>query len=108
MTDAAAGSYVAVASLADLPPGRMMRVKAGDKAVVLYNVDGQVYATTPNCFHRGGLLDEGDLEGAIVTCPWHGWQFDCRTGENVRNAEARIETYPTRTDGGTIFVKVPA
>jgi nitrite reductase/ring-hydroxylating ferredoxin subunit len=47
------------------------------------NVDGILYAIAASCTHRGGPLDEGELRGSTVICPWHGGQFDVATGKVI-------------------------
>ena len=69
-----------VANLNDLPPGKAICVLLGDEKVALFNVEGTVYALSNTCSHRGGPLSEGEVEGAVVTCPWHGASFDLKTG----------------------------
>lgn len=70
-----------VAKLAEVPPGSSREVIADGRIVALYNVDGQFYALDGICPHLGGPLGKGKLQGCIVTCPWHGWQFDVRDGQ---------------------------
>ena len=80
----------------DVPAGSMLRV--GDVAV--FNVDGALCATAATCTHRGGPLNEGTLEGATVTCPWHGTQFDVRTGAVLRGpAKDPLKTYRVIVEG---------
>jgi nitrite reductase/ring-hydroxylating ferredoxin subunit/uncharacterized membrane protein len=66
---------VDVAALADLPDGGMKRVDAGGYPVLLVRRGGDVHAIAAVCAHQGGPLDEGTLEGDVVTCPWHGSKF---------------------------------
>jgi len=54
--------------------------------------------------HRGGPLGEGDLKGQIVTCPWHGWQYDVTTGKLATNPAVGVENYPVEVRGDDIFV----
>ena len=99
--------WVRVASLQDCPPGSATERVAGDRIVALFNVDGTLYALDGICPHQGGPLGKGRLEGAVVTCPWHGWQFDVRTGQHQVNqslCHARLET---RIDEKSVFVLVP-
>jgi len=51
---------------------------------------------TITCLHRGGPLGEGALEGKIVTCPWHGWQYDVTTGKTTMNPNAGVPCYATK------------
>jgi nitrite reductase/ring-hydroxylating ferredoxin subunit len=72
--------FVTVARTAEVPPGTMQAVRVGRKDVLLANVDGTFYAIGGLCTHQQGPLAEGSLWGAVVTCPYHGGQFDVRTG----------------------------
>ena len=80
----------------ELLPGSMLRV--GDVAV--FNVDGVFCATQAKCTHKQGPLNEGTLEGSTVTCPWHGTQFDARTGAVLRGpAKDPLKTYRVSIEG---------
>ena len=70
-----------VASAADVPPGKALRVVVDGTEVLLCNVGGEIYAIEDVCTHDGGPLDQGELEGHCVVCPRHGATFDVRTGE---------------------------
>jgi len=96
--------FVAVALTSEIPPGRSKIVVARGHIVAVYNVDGSFYATTNTCLHRGGPVGEGDLDGPIVTCPWHGWQYDIRSGENLLNPMARLKTYAVKVEGDRVLV----
>ncbi|MGH9434744.1 MAG: Rieske (2Fe-2S) protein [Terriglobia bacterium] len=95
-----------VAELSDLAPGSCIAVDAAGKGVALFNVEGTIYALDNTCLHRGGPLGEGDLEGRVVTCPWHGWQYDVRTGEKCGDASKKVVSYEVKLDGNQIFVAV--
>jgi nitrite reductase/ring-hydroxylating ferredoxin subunit len=74
------------------------------RIVALYNVDGDVYALDGVCPHQGGPLGKGRLEGTVVTCPWHGWQFDVRDGQHQINPAMRQPLFPVRVEGDEILV----
>lgn len=95
-----------VASLADCPPGECLEAVAADRIVALFNVDGRFYALDGVCPHQGGPLGKGRLEGCIVTCPWHGWQFDVRSGQHQLSATIRQESLETRIDGDDVLVRL--
>jgi nitrite reductase/ring-hydroxylating ferredoxin subunit len=65
-------------------PGKAIRVIADRTEVAVFNVGGLLYAVDAKCTHRGGPLEKGPVAGTTVTCPWHGSQFDLRTGGVVR------------------------
>ena len=82
--------YVKVADAVDLPPGQAIAVTVGDKRLALFSVDGTVVAIDDTCTHRGGPLSEGELKDGIVTCPWHGAQFNVKDGQVLRPRHPRV------------------
>ena len=101
--------WMKVAGANDLVPGQGKMVEVEGHTIALFNVDGTFYAMQGLCLHRGGPLGEGVTTCTIVTCPWHGWQYDITTGANVRNPDpkAKLMTYPTRIDGSDVLVEIP-
>jgi 3-phenylpropionate/trans-cinnamate dioxygenase ferredoxin component len=88
---------------ADVPAGTCRKAYVNGKEIAVFNVGGQFYATQSNCTHAGGPLCDGSLAGEIVTCPWHGSQFNVRTGEVVQDpAEEPIATYPIEVEDGVL------
>jgi len=69
-----------VANKDDLKEGDMLKVEANGKQIVLSMVEGKVYAIDEVCTHEGGPLDEGELNGYDLKCPWHYAVFDVRNG----------------------------
>ena len=97
-------AFVRVAKATDVPVGEIRQVEAGGKAIALANVGGAFHAIDNTCLHRGGPLGEGILEGAVVTCPWHGWQFDVITGKNTVNPAAAVGCFAVEVKGDEVFV----
>lgn len=100
------GEFVRVAATGDVLPGQAIVAEVQGKTLAIFNVDGQFHAIDNVCVHRGGPLGEGDVEGKLVACPWHGWQFDVTTGECVKNPAAKVEVYPVQVDGTDIKVQL--
>ncbi|OGS50768.1 MAG: non-heme iron oxygenase ferredoxin subunit [Euryarchaeota archaeon RBG_16_68_12] len=96
--------FIEVARTSDVPPGHSTIVVAAGHVIALYNVGGTFHATSNVCLHRGGPVGEGDLEGSVVTCPWHGWRYDVKTGQNLANPVARLKTYEVKVEGDRILV----
>lgn len=97
--------FTAVAQLADLPPGKMVRVALAGVPVMLANVDGAVYALRDVCGHRNAPLSRGVLDGCQVECPLHFALFDVRDGRFIDGPlSADIPTYKVKIEGGTIYV----
>jgi len=94
----------AVAWVVDVPPGTAKVVIVAGRPVALFNVEGTFYATDNVCLHRGGPIGEGSLEGTCVTCPWHGWEYDVRTGQNLGNPAAKLRTYSVVVDGDDVTI----
>jgi nitrite reductase/ring-hydroxylating ferredoxin subunit len=91
--------------VAELRPGRAVRLEVRGQPVAVFNVNGTFYATQHNCTHEGGPLAEGDLQGTVVTCPWHGSRFDVSTGTLLRGpAQQPLQTYRVTVEGDTARV----
>lgn len=96
--------FVKVANTNQIVPGRCMTAEVSGSRIALFNVAGNYYAMSDTCAHKGGPLGEGSLDGAIVTCPWHGWQYDVSTGACQTNRNVQMACYEVRIDGDDIFV----
>jgi nitrite reductase (NADH) small subunit len=96
--------FIKVASISELSVESSKTVEVQGKVIALFNVGGRIYALDNTCLHQGGPLGEGRLEGEVVTCPWHMWEFNVRTGEKVGEPSLRVATYPVQVDGDDIKV----
>ena len=104
MSDEAELNWVRVASVSDCPPGTSLELVVADRIVALFNVQGDFYALDGVCPHQGGPLAKGALIGCVITCPWHGWQFDVRDGRHQLNARLTQPCFATRVTGDSVFV----
>ena len=96
---------VKVGEIEEIPPGRIKLVDVHGERVAVANVSGQFYAFSDECTHDGGPLSEGELEGEVVTCPWHFSRFNVRTGEIVDSpAEEVVQTYEVKVEGDGVYV----
>ena len=95
-----------VAKVAEIPAGTIREFQVDGKAIALANVDGKFHAINNSCLHRGGPLGGGVLEGHVVTCPWHGWQFDVTSGKVMQNPAVGVDCYALEVRGEDIFVNV--
>jgi 3-phenylpropionate/trans-cinnamate dioxygenase ferredoxin component len=93
-----------IAEAAEVAEGQGRVVDVAGRTLALFNVEGKFYAIDNACPHRGGPLGEGDVEGAIVTCPWHAWRWDVTTGSNANNPAVRVACYPVTVEQGSVFV----
>ena len=91
----------------DLAEGKLATTKAGDREILLAKVDGEIHAISNACGHLAYPLNQGRLDGHVVTCPWHFAQFDIRTGEVVRAGIDFDELKPLDvrvSTGGTLML----
>lgn len=98
--------FVKVTSKSEVPNNQGKVIEIGGQQIAVFNVDGTFCAINNTCPHRGGPLGEGDLEGTVVTCPWHGWQFDVKTGVNPVNPAACVKTFPCKAEGSDLWVEI--
>jgi len=96
---------VKVAQASQVAPGTGTVVTVEGRAIALFNVGGTFYAIANECTHVGGPLGKGRLEGTMVTCPWHGSQFDVTSGQVTKGPARRpVAAYPVRVQGNDVFV----
>lgn len=97
--------WTAVLPEAELPEGQAMKVDVNGTDILLYRSGGRIRALANRCTHLGGPLDEGEIEGSSVTCPWHASCFRLDDGAVVRGpARAPQPAYATRVNAGQIEV----
>jgi nitrite reductase/ring-hydroxylating ferredoxin subunit len=107
-----------VAAVADFPPGTRRLLSVGNRPIVVFNIAGEFFALFDKCPHQGGSLCEGKLiglvqssepghysysrPGEILRCPWHGWEFDLRTGLSRCEPEhIRARNFPVTVESGS-------
>lgn len=91
-------------SLAAVERGDSVLTEIDGTDVALFMCRGKVVATQGQCPHAEGPLHEGDVEGTILTCPWHGWSFDLETGLSSEDDTITLRRYPVRIDGDDVWV----
>ncbi len=115
-----------VATVAEIAPGERKIVDVAGRSVGVFNVNGEFYALRNTCPHQGGPLCEGRLtgflesdqpgdyrysrRGEILRCPWHGWEFDVKTGQSWFDpATTRVRSYAVHVEpGATLAADAPA
>ncbi len=114
-----------VGAVAALGPGESLVVELEGREVGVFNLDGEFHAALNWCAHQGGPACEGPLggtydasfdretlavelewvrEGRVVTCPWHGWEYDVATGACLSEPSFELPTYPVRVEDGRLVV----
>jgi nitrite reductase/ring-hydroxylating ferredoxin subunit len=95
---------VSIARLEEVPPGQSRVIKVGEFGIALFNIEGTFYALENSCPHSGGPLGRGELQGKIVTCPWHEWRFDVTTGLSIDYPDEQAKRFEVKIEGGEIKV----
>jgi nitrite reductase (NADH) small subunit len=96
--------FIRIEGAENVKPGHGIVAEVNGKTLAVFNVDGSFHAIDNTCIHRGGPLGEGDVEGQVVTCPWHGWQYNVTTGQCVNNPSGKVETYQVKVEGSDVKV----
>jgi nitrite reductase/ring-hydroxylating ferredoxin subunit len=97
-------AFVKVGTLAELPAGSVMEATLGERTFAICNLNGELHALDGSCPHVGGPLGQGNLEGSTLICPWHCWEFDCRTGANEHNEDLSVRKFDVRVENGDILI----
>lgn len=99
--------WVRVAAAADVPPGGLMPVDAGNERIVLAHADDGICAVEDRCSHQDFPLSSGQLDGCELECPYHGAAFDVRTGRATRLPAVRpVRTFTVEVRDDSVYVKV--
>ena len=98
--------WIAIATLEECPPGTSVERVVDGQMVALANVAGRLHAIDGLCPHQGGPLGTGMLCGSILTCPWHGWQFDVVDCQHQLSATVRQTVHEVEVRDGTVFVRL--
>ena len=106
---AAKGDWVAVADASAFREGfaKITRLPNGDR-VAVFLMEGQLSAIANACAHQNGPLGEGKIIDCLVTCPWHGFQYDVRSGRSPAPFTEKVPTYNLRLSGDTVEVDADA
>src|SRR5437870_7875325 len=99
--------YVKIAKVGEVVPGQAKLIEVNGREIALFNIAGAFHALDNSCTHVGGPLCEGEIDGAEVTCPWHGAVFDVTTGAVLGPpAGAPVSRYNVRIEGPDIAVEI--
>ena len=100
-------SYVKLTTQSELPAvGEAKEFELGDKTICVANVDGTITAMDNVCLHMGGPLGQGYIESNKIVCPWHGWEYDPKTGALGDDPKSKLAVYPIKVENGEVWVEV--
>ena len=99
--------FVAVGQINDFTPGTGKMVTVSGRHVALFRLGDEFYAIDNLCLHKAGPLCEGFIDGNdVVTCPWHGWSYEIKTGTLVQDPKVGVSKHEVRIDGDMISVRL--
>ncbi|OIO38408.1 MAG: hypothetical protein AUJ72_02600 [Candidatus Omnitrophica bacterium CG1_02_46_14] len=98
--------WTKVAKFSDINEGKSQMVSIGGKELGLFKIEGKIYAIENGCAHRGGPLAEGYLDGSEVTCPWHAWAFDVKTGACQTSPDMKQATFKVKIEKDEVLVEI--
>lgn len=100
-------SFIKAIKKSELSPGEGKIVSIQGKSIAVFNVDGNNFFAIDNtCPHMGGPLGEGLLTGDVVSCPWHGWRFNVKTGVSPVMPAINVKKYKTKVEGSDVLVEI--
>jgi len=100
------GEFMKAAKKSEIPEDTGKYVEVKGREIALFKVNGKVYAIDHVCAHQGGPLAEGGISDNVVTCPWHGWEYNVTTGECTFNTEIKQQTFKVKEEGDDVYVEI--
>ena len=97
-------AFLRTAKKDEVPAGTIREFAVDGKTIALANVNGSFHAINNTCLHRGGPLGQGVMDGNVVTCPWHGWQYDVTSGKVTMNPSVGVDCYAVEVRGEDVWV----
>lgn len=99
--------FVSVGATADFAPGHGKMVTVNGRHVAVFRLGDDFFALDNMCLHRGGPLCDGPIdEKNVVTCPWHGWSYEIKTGTMVQDPRVGVSKHDVRIDGDQLAVRL--
>jgi len=99
--------FVPVGRFEDFVPGQGKMVVVGNRHVALFRLGDEFFALDNLCLHRGGPICEGQIDNnRVVTCPWHGWAYEIRTGTMVQDPRVGLSKHDVQVSGDEVSVRL--
>ena len=97
-----------IGKLADFPLGEARELVIGCHVIAVFHTSEGIFALDGMCAHQGGPLAKGAVSNCVLTCPWHGWQYDLKTGQHLTAKSVRVQSFPVEVNGDEIRLLVEA
>ena len=98
--------FETVGQVSEFVPGRGKMVTVAGRHVAVFRLGDEFFALDNMCLHRGGPLCDGEVRNGVVTCPWHFWSYEIRTGTMVQDPRVGVSKHDVRITGGEIAVRL--
>jgi len=98
--------FVSVGRIGDFIQGQGKMVTVNGRHVALFRLGDDFFALDNMCLHRGGPLCDGPIEREVVTCPWHGWSYQIRTGTMVQDPRVGVSKHDVHISGDEVSVRL--
>jgi nitrite reductase (NADH) small subunit len=99
--------FVSVGRIGDFTSGQGKMVTVNGRHVALFRLADEFYAIDNLCLHKAGPLCEGHIDtNDVVTCPWHGWSYEIRTGTLVQDPRVGVSKHEVRVEGDQVSVRL--
>ena len=111
-----------VGAIAEFPDGKISMIGVNGREIGIARWNGAIYAVNNLCTHQSGPVCSGilsgrltattpggmdlDMSAPILACPWHGWEFDLRTGKALHDPYHRLRTFPATVKNGRVLVEL--
>lgn len=99
-------NWMPAIAASEVPEGGCCVVEIAGQSIAIFKIAGVCHALDNTCAHQGGPLGEGVIHGTTVSCPWHFWGYDIRTGKNTATDAISVRSYPVETRDDRIFIDI--
>ena len=101
------GQLVPIGTTGEFAAGAGREVTVAGRVLAIFRIGDEFFALDAICPHAGGPLAKGAVSGCVVTCPWHGWQFDVSTGQHCLNPRLTQPRYDVHRHGEQLEIELP-
>ncbi|MBL7685842.1 MAG: Rieske (2Fe-2S) protein [Deltaproteobacteria bacterium] len=99
-------AFYYIAKIQDIPEGSGVFSNLQGHSIAVFKITGEYFAIQNRCPHRGASLVDGEIKGFVVTCPWHAWQFDIKTGCFLENSQIKLKQYSLEVRHDELWVEL--
>ncbi|MCA9191277.1 MAG: Rieske (2Fe-2S) protein [Planctomycetales bacterium] len=100
-------AWLKLGAVAEVAVGTAKEFLVDGRVVAIFHTTDGIFATDGMCAHQGGPLANGMLDGKCITCPWHGWQYDVSTGNNLLTKKQMLDCYEVELRNEEIWLSLP-